>query len=121
MPRNSFESIKREQTILTSLDVAETLVKEQIELANLLAEETKLDFAQAMSLIENICKEILPGHQGIAKLTVFRTVIRERLKDELVGRCACPPAVRYGVDIPGLGCEVCPYCAEKLDKQDIPF
>lgn len=35
--------------------------------------------------------------------------------------CTCPPAVKYGIDTPGLGCEVCPYCAEKLDKQDIPF
>ena len=80
----SFATIKQGQAILTSTVVAEALVKEQIELANLLAEETKFDFAQAFALIENICKEILPGHQGIAKLNVFRTVIRERLKAEFI-------------------------------------
>ena len=117
----SFSAIKRGQAILTSVVVAEALVKEQIELANLLAEESKLTFVQALSLIENICKEILPGHQGIAKLTVFRTVIRDNLMDEFSEHCTCPPAVIYGVDIPGLGCEVCPYCAEKLEEQDIPY
>ena len=70
---------------MTSTVVNEALVKEQIELANLLAEESKLTFTIAFTLIENICKEILPGHQGIAKLNVFRTVIRERLKDEFIG------------------------------------
>ena len=81
----SFATIKRGQAILTSTVVNEALVREQIELANLLAEESKLTFVQAHSLIENICKEILPGHQGIAKLNVFRTVIRDRLKDEFIG------------------------------------
>ena len=70
---------------MTDFEVTETLAKEQIELANLLAEETKHDFNFYFGLIENICKEILPGHQGIAKLNVFRTVIRERLKDEFIG------------------------------------
>ena len=82
--KRSFTTIKRKQAILTSTVVNETLVREQIELANLLAEETKRDFAFYFSLIENICKEILPGHQGIAKLTVFRIVIRDRLKDEFI-------------------------------------
>ena len=81
----SIATIKRGQTILTSTVVNEALVKEQIELANLLAEESKLTFVQAHSLIENICKKILPGHQGIAKLNVFRTVIRDRLKNEFIG------------------------------------
>ena len=81
----SIDTIKRGQAILTSTVVAEALVKEQIELANLLAEESQLDFTQAFSLIENICKEILPGHQGVAKLNVFRTVIRDRLKNEFIG------------------------------------
>lgn len=80
----SIATIKRGQAILTSVVVNETLVREQIELANLLAEESELTFVQAHSLIENICKEILPGHQGIAKLNVFRTVIRDRLKDEFI-------------------------------------
>ena len=106
---------------MTSLEVTEALSKEMIELATLLAEESKLTFEQFLSLIENICDEILTGHQGVAKLKVFRTVIRDRLKDEFISHCTCPPAVKYGVDIPGLGCEVCPYCAEKLDEQDIPF
>jgi len=81
----SFDAIKRGQAILTNTVITEALVKEQIELANLLAEESKLTFVQAHSLIENICKEILPGHQGIAKLNVFRTVIRDTLKDEFIG------------------------------------
>ena len=81
----SFATIKRGQAILTSTVVNEALVREQIELANLLAEESKFTFVQAHSLIENICKEMLPGHQGIAKLNVFRIVIRDRLKDEFIG------------------------------------
>ena len=81
----SLDSIKRGQATLTSLDVTDTLSLEQIALANLLAEESKLDFTQAFALIENICKEILPGHRGVDKLTVFRTVIRDRLKDEFIG------------------------------------
>lgn len=85
MPRNSFATIKLGQAILTSLDVTETLSQEMIELATLLAEESKLSFEQFLSLIEDICNEILPGHEGIAKLTVFRTVIRESLKAEFIG------------------------------------
>ena len=81
----SITTIKRGQATRTSLDVTITLSLEQIALANLLAEESKLDFPQAFSLIESICKEILPGHRGVDKLTVFRTVIRDRLKDEFIG------------------------------------
>ena len=81
----SITTIKRGQAILTSVVVDETLVREQIELANLLADETKHDFNFYFSLIENICKEMLPGHQGMAKLNVFRTAIRGRLKDEFIG------------------------------------
>ena len=85
MPRNSFATIKRGQATLTSLNVTEALSQEMIELAELLAQETKRDFDFYFTLIENICKEILPGRQGVAKLTVFRTVIRDRLKDEFIG------------------------------------
>ena len=46
---------------------------------------------------------------------------RQQEMDNYQESCTCPPAVGYGVDIPGLGCEVCPYCAEKLEDQDIPF
>lgn len=85
MPRNSFATIKRGQATLTSLDVTETLSQEMIALAKLLARETKRDFDFYFNLIEDICNEILPGHQGIAKLVVFRTVIRESLKAEFIG------------------------------------
>ena len=86
MPRKSFASIKRGQAILTNLEVTEEIEQEKIALAELLAEETKRDFKFYFSLIEDICKEILPGHQGVAKLNVFRTVIRDRLKDEFIGK-----------------------------------
>ena len=87
MPRRnySFAEIKRRQSFLESLEVTETLSQEMIELANLLAQETKHDFDFYFTLIENICKEILPGHQGVAKLIVFRAVIRDRLMDEFIG------------------------------------
>ncbi len=81
----SLVTIKRGQAILTSVVVNKALVREQIELAKLLAEESKLDFLQALSMIENICGVILPGYRGVAKLDVFRTVIRNRLKDEFIG------------------------------------
>ena len=88
----SLASIKREQAILTSLDVTETLAQEKIALAELLEQESQLNFDQAENLIEVICKEILPGYQGIEKLTVFRRLIRDRLMDEFIGyeeaRCA---------------------------------
>ena len=85
MSHKSIANIKRGQAILTSLAIAETLSQEMISLANLLAIEAGLDFYWALRLIENICKEILPSHQGIAKLKIFRTVIRERLKEEFIG------------------------------------
>ena len=85
MPRNSLASIKRGQAMLTSIEVAETLSQEQIDLANLLAEETKYDFTQALTLIESICDEILPGYRGVEKLFIFRRRIRDRLKDEFIG------------------------------------
>ncbi len=81
----SLATIKRGQAILTSVVVNEALVREQIELAKLLAEESKLDFPQALSMIENICGVILPGYRGVAKLDVFRTIIRNKLKDEFIG------------------------------------
>ena len=77
----SFATIKRGQAILTNVVVNETLVREQIELANLLAEESRLDFTQAFSMIENICDVVLPGYQGVEKLNVFRRHIRDRLTE----------------------------------------
>lgn len=81
----SFDAIKRGQAILTNLAATEEIVREQIELAELLAKETKHDFDQVLSLIENICDVFLPGYQGVEKQVIFRTVIRDRLKDEFIG------------------------------------
>jgi len=136
MPRSSFAKIKREMAHLESLEVTAALAQEKIQLAELLEQESGLGFDQAQDLIEMMCEELLPGHRGVDKLFVFRRRIRDRLMDNIRQRqeienhqawvehedsCTCPPSVVYGLDIPGLGCEVCPHCAEKLDKQDIPF
>ena len=85
MPRKSLATIKRGQAILTSLEVTETLAKEKIAIAELLEQESLLNFGQAENIIDVICKEILPGYQGIEKLTVFRRLICDRLKDEFIG------------------------------------
>ena len=85
MPRKSIDSIKRGQATLTSLDVTETLAQEQIALAKLLEQETEMEFTQAMNIIDDTCKVLLPGHRGIAKLKIFRTIIRDRLKAEFIG------------------------------------
>jgi len=136
MPRNSFAKIKRELAFSESAEVTEQLSLEKIELAELLEQETGLDFDQALSIIDLRCNEVLVGYRGADRLFIFRSQIRDRFTDairrdqeisnhqyqiEHEDSCTCPPAVRYGVDIPGLGCEVCPYCAEKLDEEEIPF
>lgn len=81
----SFATIKRGQAILTNLDVTDEIAREMIELAKLLEQESPLTFDVALGLIESICEVILPGHRGIAKLLIFRTIIRERLKNEFIG------------------------------------
>jgi len=81
----SFATIKRGQATLTSLDVTETLAQEQIALAKLLEQETEMEFTQAMDIINDTCNVLLPGHRGVAKLKVFRTIIRDRLKAEFIG------------------------------------
>jgi len=112
-------------------ETLEQLSLEKQQLAEFLARETGLDFDRAMNIVLVRCDELLPGYRGIDKLFVFRRRIRDRIMDAVrdqreideheENRCTCSPAVRYGVDIPGLGCEVCPHCAKELDKQDIPF
>jgi len=80
MTRNSFATIKRELAHQEYIDVLQTLSREKVELADFLELETQLDFDQAMSLIEMLCSEILPGYQGIDKLPAFWSEIRDRLK-----------------------------------------
>ena len=85
MPRNSFAQIKREQAMLTSIEVTEEIEIEKIALAELLEQETPLNYDQAENLIDVICNEILPGYRGVEKLFIFRRRIRDRLKDEFIG------------------------------------
>ena len=80
MPRKSFASIKRGQAILTNLEVTEEIEKEKIALAELLEQESLLNYKQAEEIINSICEEILPGYPGIERLTVFRERIRDRLR-----------------------------------------
>ena len=79
MPK-SLASIKRGQAILTSLEVTEEIDQEKIALAELLENESLLNYKQAEEIIESICDEILPGYPGIEKLTVFRERIRDRIR-----------------------------------------
>lgn len=77
MKRNSLTKIKRELSLMESIKVTETLSKEKIDLAKLMEKETRLDFDQAMDLLDMVCDVVLSGYRGIEKLTVFRKEIRE--------------------------------------------
>jgi len=80
VPQRSLAEIKRKLAHEEYVDVLQTLSREKVELADFLELETQIDFDQAMSLIEMLCTEILPGYQGIGKLRAFRDEIRDRLK-----------------------------------------
>jgi len=86
MSHRSLADIKRSLAHQEYIDVLQTLSREKVELADFLELETQLDFDQAMSLIEMLCTEILPGYQGIGKLMVFRNEIRDRLKSASIDR-----------------------------------
>jgi len=119
----SRRSIERELAMSGYLETTEDLAREKFQLASHLECSTSLDFDQSLELVETMCTTVLAGYRWDEKLEIFRREIRDKLKAELIEHedaCSCEPAVRYGLDV-GSGCEVCPYCAEKLDKQDIPF
>lgn len=86
MPRRnySFAEIKRRESFLESLNVTETLAKEKIALADLLEQETDMEFEQAAGIIDDMCAVLLPGHRGVARLKVFRELIRDSLKNEFI-------------------------------------
>ena len=85
MTRKSLSQIKLEQTVLTSAAVTETLSRERIALAELLAQESRLTFKQFHTLVESICAEILPRYQALERPEIFRSQIRDRLINEFIG------------------------------------
>ena len=84
MPQRSLGEIKRELAHQEYIDVLQTISKEKVELADFLELESQLDFDQAMSLIDMLCSEILPGYQGVDKIRAFETEIRDRLKKPIL-------------------------------------
>ena len=84
MARRSLADIKRNLAHEEYIDVLQTLSREKVELADFLELESQLDFDQAMSLIEMLCSEILPGYQVVGKLRAFRSEIRDRLKKPIL-------------------------------------
>lgn len=83
MPRSYFAQIKRQQIFAEQADIIRSLSREKIELAEFMEQETQLDFEQAMKVIDQLCTEILPCHQGIGKLIAFRNEIRDPIKESI--------------------------------------
>lgn len=83
MSRRSLAEIKSELARQEYVDVLQTLSREKVELADFLELKSQLDFDQAMSLIEMLCSEILPGYRGIEKISAFGSEIRDRLKSSI--------------------------------------
>ena len=81
MPRNSFAKITRGLRMKEYIDTLEQLSLEKMQLAEFLAQETGLDFDQAMNIVLVRCDELLPGYRGIDKLFIFRRRIRDRIMD----------------------------------------
>lgn len=63
------------------LAVDEQLSREQFQLAEWLEENKGMDFKEAVDVVLEESSKILPGYRGIAKLTMFRNHIRNRMME----------------------------------------
>ena len=121
MTHSNLHQIKRQLSHDELAETTETIGREQIELAKQLETENGLSFDAALGIIERQCELVLPGYRGHEKVWAWRTLIRDPLRAGVMDECTCDTATAAGVDIPGVGGEVCDVCRRQAENKEIPY